>query len=39
MGFHDLFVSIQKMREELKLKIAELTQRASDIILQVNPSP
>jgi hypothetical protein len=39
MGFHDLFVSIKRMREELKSKIAELTQRASDIILQTNPSP
>ena len=38
MGFHDLLVNIQKMREELKSKIAELTQRASDIILQTNPS-
>jgi hypothetical protein len=30
MGFHDLLANIQKMREELKSKIAELTQHASD---------
>jgi len=39
MGFHDLIVNIQKMREELKSKITELTQRANDTILQTNPTP
>src|ERR1035437_6899626 len=34
LGFHDLLANIQKMREELKSKIAELTQRASDALPQ-----
>jgi hypothetical protein len=34
LGFNDLFANIQKMREELKSKIAELTQRASDALPQ-----
>jgi len=38
MGFHDLLTSIQKMREELRSKIAELSQRASDAIPQTSPS-
>jgi hypothetical protein len=38
MSFHDLLASIQKMRGELKTKIAELTQRANDILPQTNPS-
>ena len=39
MGFHDLLANIQKMREELKLKIAELCQRAGDTIPQTSPVP
>ena len=39
MGFHDLLANIQKMREELKSKITELTQRANDTILQTSPTP
>lgn len=39
MGFHDLLLNIQKMREELKSKITELTQRANDTILQTSPTP
>jgi hypothetical protein len=38
MGFHDLLANIQKMREELRSKIAELSQRASDAIPQTSPS-
>ncbi len=38
MGFHDLLANIQKMREELKSKIAQLNQRASDTIPQTSPS-
>jgi hypothetical protein len=38
MGFHDLLANIQKMRGELKSKIAELTQRTSDTLLQTSPS-
>jgi len=34
LGFHDLLANIQKMRGELKTKIAELTQRANDALLQ-----
>ena len=36
MNFHDLLASIQKMRGELKTKIAELTQRVNDILPQTN---
>jgi hypothetical protein len=39
MAFHDLLTNIQKMREELKAKIAELSQRISDTIPQTNPYP
>jgi hypothetical protein len=39
MAFHDLLANIQKMREELKSKIAELSQRISDTIPQTNPYP
>jgi hypothetical protein len=39
MGIHDLLANIQKMREELKSKITELTQRANDTTLQASPSP
>ena len=39
VGFHDLLVNIQKMRDELKTKNAELTQRANDKILQTSPTP
>jgi hypothetical protein len=37
MGFHDLLANIQKMREELKSQIAELTQRTSDTLARINP--
>ncbi len=39
MGIHDLLTNIQKMRGELKTKIAELTQRTNDTILQTSPTP
>jgi hypothetical protein len=39
MGFHDLLANIQKMREELKSRIAEFNQPANDTIPQTNPSP
>lgn len=38
MGFHDLLASIQKMREELKSRITELSQSASGTIPQTKPS-
>jgi hypothetical protein len=34
LGFHELLANIQKMREELKSKIAELTQRVSNTLPQ-----
>jgi len=36
LGCHDLLANIQKIRQELKLKIAELTQHTSDALPQVN---
>lgn len=39
MDFHDLLANIQKMRAEMKSKIAELSQSASETILQTSPSP
>lgn len=38
MGFHDLFANAQKMREELKSKIAELSPRDDNTIPQTSPS-
>lgn len=38
MGFHDLLANIQKMREELKARIAELSPRADNTIPQTSPS-
>jgi len=39
MGFHDLLANIQKMREEMKSRIAEFNQPANDTIPQTNSSP
>ena len=36
MGFHDLLANIQKMRDELKIKIAELTKVANDTLPQTS---
>jgi hypothetical protein len=38
MGFHDLLTNIQKMREELKAKITQLSQCTSDDLPQTSPS-
>ena len=38
MSFHDLLANIQKLREELKSRIAEFNQSANDTIPQSNPS-
>ena len=38
IGFHDLLANIQKMREEMKSKTVELSQRGSDTMLQTSPS-
>jgi hypothetical protein len=38
MGFHDLLTNIQKMREDLKSRIAELNQRGGDTFPQISPS-
>ncbi len=39
MSFHSLLATIQKMREELKLRIAEMNQSAGEIIPQSSSSP
>lgn len=38
MGFHDLLANIQRMREELKTRIAELSPQADNAIPQISPS-
>jgi hypothetical protein len=38
MGFHDLLANIQRMREELKTRIADLSPRAESAIPKTSPS-
>ncbi len=38
MAFHDLLANVQKMREQLKSRIAELSKRVSDPVPQTDPS-
>jgi hypothetical protein len=38
MGFYDLLANIQKLREELKTRISELSPRADNAIPQISPS-
>jgi hypothetical protein len=38
MGFHDLLANIQRVREELKTRIAQLSPPADNTIPQISPS-